>query len=237
MIAYVKAELAAGKSPAAVGQALLAAGWPPADVEQALLVNGGNTAPLPVPPPPPPAGMAGGWSIGRGNAGYGARYRTVRQMTPGQMVAMGAAFFVIGGLIAFFGARSYLNTQSLLKNGQRLEGAVIRLDEKIETDTNGTSRTYRPVVQYKLADGTVREYASNLWRSSSPFGVGQKVNMIYDPKSGQAMIDTPGEIFVSSYMMLGVGGIFALAGLAVILTSRRRIGIVSTTTTLAPPLS
>ncbi len=221
MIAYVKAELSSGKSPAEVRQALLGAGWPPADVEQALSLSLG---PAPVsaayPPPPPPGAAAGGW--GFGSRGFGYRSRTVKQMTPGQSLAFGLLFAVVGAAMAYFGFRSYASARSLAENGLRADGTVIRLEEKVKHDEDGTSRTYRPIVEYSLPDGAKKQYASDLWRNPSPFREGQAVKMIYDPATGRAAIDTGGELFGTSYILLGMGAVFFLVGAAVAAASRRR---------------
>lgn len=234
MIDYVRAELASGKSPDDVRRALSNAGWPPGDAEQALsLALGQTVGSATTPPPPPPGASAGGWAIGSGGRSYRRRITTVRQMTPAQMLIMGMIFALIGGLLVFFGFRSYFAAAALAKNGVKTEGVVIRIEEKIETDDDGTSRTYRPIVEY-TRDGVKREYASNLWRNPSPFSEGQKVPMIYDPVGGKAAIATGGEIYGPSYLMLGIGAVFFLAGLAAAVGSRKRSAAIAATDRTPP---
>ncbi len=224
MIAYVKAELASGKSPAEVRQALLSAGWPPGDVEQALTLSlGGSLASsFPTAPPPPPGAPAGGWSIGPGGARFGFRSRR-KPLGRVQTALLGVVFMAAGGLVAYLGLQSYFSTEDLLKNGTRTDGAVLRIEEKVTHDSEGTHRTYRPVIGYETGSGAKIEFSTRMSTSANSYRVGQKVGVIYDPAApAEAVIDSPGEIYGSSAMPFGLGVIFVIAGAFVVVSALRR---------------
>jgi len=80
--------------------------------------------------------------------------------------------------------------------------AVVLAGEVIATPKLGSSqRTGMPIVQYVAPSGEKREHKYNAPLAGSEFEVGEKVKVLYDPRSGTTRLDDWGELYLVSSLI------------------------------------
>lgn len=75
-----------------------------------------------------------------------------------------------------------------------------------------------PTVSFMTLDGTLGEYHSSTCSNPPSFNIGERVALYYDPQSpGRARIDSFGQNWLGSLIVGGIGSVFLLIGLALVL--------------------
>lgn len=152
-----------------------------------------------------------------------ARIRSGRRgfRNPFAGIVGGPVMAIIGGAMVFFGWRSYNTTKNFMDRAERASGTVVEVVARSGTDSNGNPTTYYyPVVEFRTASGqSVRQQAAT---GSNPpsHRVGETVEMVYDPSDPQgARINDFTSIWLLPAVLLGIGAIFALAGVGAFFNS------------------
>ncbi len=131
---------------------------------------------------------------------------TIVRFVPYAVIALGL-FFITIGVVDLAGTLKF----RLSANTAMAE--IIRIDvEKVQAEEDHrTIDTYRPVVQYTDAGGTVRQATSPIASQQYAFDPGDEVQIYYDPHA-------PGDIriagFISSFLfplVLTIMGLFTIA--------------------------
>ncbi|MEL7446060.1 MAG: DUF3592 domain-containing protein [Pseudomonadota bacterium] len=133
----------------------------------------------------------------------------------GKVLGTGIVFAVFGLLFAGIGFWLYSQDQELAETGLRANGTVIELDRY--TDGDGDTM-YRPLIEFRDADGTIQQVQSKVSSSSPSFARGEQVSVIYDPgdPSG-AIIDTFMQRFFLPLIFGGMGVFFAVIGIGLVI--------------------
>jgi hypothetical protein len=136
-------------------------------------------------------------------------------------IVAGPIFSIIGVVMAFFGWRDYAATRTFLAGAEHANGSVVELVQRTSTDSDGNTNTYYyPVVEFTTAGGQAVRYQSSTGSSRTSQQVGDVVDMVYAPENPQnARINTFMDIWFLPAMLLGMGVIFALAGVAAFFNS------------------
>ncbi|TBU85601.1 DUF3592 domain-containing protein [Phytopseudomonas dryadis] len=92
-----------------------------------------------------------------------------------------------------------------------------------------------PTVSFVTQDGTLGEYHSNTCSHPPAFAIGERVALYYDPQDPQrAHIDSFGQNWAGSLIVGGIGLVFLLIGLAIVLPplfgKRRSVQLLATGT-------
>lgn len=134
---------------------------------------------------------------------------------------MGRVVFWIGGIFAAVGlvfaigaAIVFLKDRSFAANGVRAPGTVI---EMIGSRDSDDGYTYKPVVEFRDADGQPHVFSSSVSSSPPQYSTGEAVTVIYAPGSpDRAIIDS----FVDRYLMPlifgGLGTLFTIIGFGIL---------------------
>jgi hypothetical protein len=88
-----------------------------------------------------------------------------------------------------------------------LQGKVTEIRSSLSDDAFVTS----PTVQYTLPTGEVRRYKSRFSSSISSYATGDRIDVLWDPKSDKVRLDSFGELYFSAVFLLLVA-IFVLFG-------------------------
>ncbi len=124
------------------------------------------------------------------------------------------AFAMVGlGMLigAFF---LYENTQNFLENALTAEGTVIELVRSKSSD----STTYRPVVEFETQGGSRVEFTSSSGSNPPSYSEGEIVEVLYQESAPeQAKINSFFSLWGASTILGGMGSVFFLAGLSIIL--------------------
>lgn len=102
-------------------------------------------------------------------------------------------------------------TQKLIYKSHRANGTVIDLKHQ----AGEGSGTYSPVVRFTALDGREIEFVER-WSQSPPrFQIGDEVLVLYNPQNFQKarVFTTNREMYYSTWLFLGLGGVFLLCGL------------------------
>lgn len=117
-------------------------------------------------------------------------------------------FAVVGFLMLSAGGYFYLSGQSQEKNGIVTTGQII--DLKVDHSDNGT--TYCPVIRFTAGQDDF-VFSSSYCSSGFENSAGDAIDVIYQPGNpDNAVIHSFSGMYGGAVVLLGMGGVFALAG-------------------------
>ena len=121
------------------------------------------------------------------------------------------SLFIIAGLGTVFGSfLSFNHTQEFIKTASTVEGTVIEIRQKISKK----SITYFPVFKYQTHQGKIVHIESSVGTNPPNYGVGAKVNVIYDPNDpNQAEINSFWSVWLLTVVFGALGSLFTGIGL------------------------
>ncbi|MBQ9279741.1 MAG: DUF3592 domain-containing protein [Clostridia bacterium] len=114
-------------------------------------------------------------------------------------IIVGAVFLALGIFM--------LNQSNALKERctEEASGTVVQMVEEISSDPDSTDYTYYPVVEYQAGDQTVSK-KSSIGSNPSPYQVGDKVEVLYNPDEVEEFIivgEDTGKIFQIIFIVIG----------------------------------
>lgn len=125
---------------------------------------------------------------------------------------LGKLFFVAGMLMIFGAWWIARDTLNLLRTGVKTPGVVVELIEKRDSDGDST---YAPLVEVQSREYGTFRFKSNMSSNPPSFSVGEKVEVIVDPKDiKRVVINSFGQKWFLPASMTFMGSIFALVGLS-----------------------
>jgi hypothetical protein len=120
--------------------------------------------------------------------------------------AMGGVFILVGSLIAIAGAIWLGRTTLFAMNSVKAPGIVLEMDRG---SSNDGGSVYYPIYQFTDSSGVTHTQKTPTGSSSYSFEPGEKVTILYDPKSPKiSNIDSFGEIWLTPILITGFGLIF-----------------------------
>ncbi|HVR96371.1 MAG TPA: DUF3592 domain-containing protein [Thermoanaerobaculia bacterium] len=132
---------------------------------------------------------------------------------------IGLCLILIGGYVA-------LRTQRFLGNAVSAEGTVVELVRSVSSRSgrrSGSSKTYRPVVQFTTADGRPIEMVSSVGSNPPAYSVGERVGVWYDPtRPEDAKLAGFLSLWFLPLLFTGIGAVFASIGLGIALAARAK---------------
>lgn len=126
--------------------------------------------------------------------------------------------FIFLGIGMLIGA-GYLiqNTQQFMKIAQQTQGVVVDLQMSSTSGSNGTSYSYYPIVEFKAFDQSKIKFKSNFGTNPPMYHRGEWVEVLYDPDNPhRAKIHSYFGIWFPCYILVFVGGVFALVGISIL---------------------
>lgn len=127
----------------------------------------------------------------------------------------GSLFFAIGSGLTY-------RQRTLEKQGIEAQGVVVGLQENYDSDGSA----FRPVVQFKTANGQSVEFVSSYSSSPPAYDVGEPVIVVYPPEEPlNAIIKGDGQLL--HIILMTVGGIFAAVGSYLIYSILRNAALYS----------
>lgn len=144
----------------------------------------------------------------------GAPRPPVRAQRP---VLVGLIFAGVGAILAIIGFGFGYNSWSFTSGARKADGKVIRLVQT--TDRRGT--TSAPVIRYAV-DGQTFEVQSSVSSSPPAYSVGDHVAILYPPEHPhQGRLHSFTELWVAPLVLGGMGTLFFIIGVAVVLCRNR----------------
>lgn len=95
------------------------------------------------------------------------------------------AAICIGLLLVVWGLYVEYEAGAFVDKARKVDAIVVQVDSKLHDGR----RTYRPVFEIELADGSRKRFAGNIWRSPMPHGEGEAVDGWYSETSGEFRSD------------------------------------------------
>lgn len=131
----------------------------------------------------------------------------------GIFATLGVVFVVGAGLV-------YFKDRSFAESGTRAEGTVVEMIASRDSDGD---YTYKPMVQFRDAEGLSHVFTSSVSSSPPQYSTGEAVTVIYAPTSpDRAVIDSFVDRFLMPLIFGGVGTVFAAIGFGLLLARLRR---------------
>ncbi len=134
---------------------------------------------------------------------------------------MSAPILVIIGLVLLFIAGNVIkNRIDFLNSSSIADGKVVEIIQGKSSDGNAT---YRPKISFVDQTGQEITFVSELTSNVFTYGIGEEVSVLYDKHNPQsAKINTFIQIWFAALIPLVIGLISFLAGLTVLISSKRR---------------
>ena len=139
---------------------------------------------------------------------------------------MGRVLVWIGGVFAALGVAflagagwSYLADRSFAAAGAHAQGTVIEMVGGRDSDGD---YSYKPVVEFRDADGRRHVFTSNVSSSPPQHAAGERVQVIYAPATpDEAVIDSFLDRFLLPLILGGLGTVFAAIGFGLLFARLR----------------
>jgi len=111
-----------------------------------------------------------------------------------------------------FGVGFAVQNWSFLHRAASADGTIT--DVVLVHDYQDQSDTYRPVFTFKTSDGITHRVQSESGSSPSSYQVGQRVNVVFDPKApDDAKINSIGQLWTFPLVFVGIGATAICCGL------------------------
>ncbi len=126
---------------------------------------------------------------------------------------VGRISVIIGFCLMLAGGYTYLQARNFITSAVRAQGTVVQLVER----SGGKGRTFCPVFSFVDTAGKEHKIYSN-WGSKPPrFNVGEKVTVLYNPRSPEdARLDTFFELWGLPTILSIIGAVHTGAWLLVL---------------------
>ena len=124
----------------------------------------------------------------------------------------GIIFAIIGIVMVVIAFVLSNNEQQFIRTATHVTGTVTQLLTSTDSKNNSS---YKPVVQFTTTDGQEITYTSNISSNPSPYSIGQKVDIYYDPANPHSVV-IAGQTGLIYLIVGGMGGLFALIGVATV---------------------
>jgi hypothetical protein len=136
------------------------------------------------------------------------------------LVWIGGIFAALGVVFVIGAGWSFLADRNFAAAGARAQGTVIEMIGSRDSDGD---YSYKPVVEFRDAEGRRHEFTSNVSSSPPQHSTGESVEVIYDPASpNRAVIDSFLDRFLLPLIFGGLGTVFAAIGFGVLFARLRR---------------
>ena len=123
----------------------------------------------------------------------------------------GILLSTVGIAFLAFAIFAFLSDRDLDQNGLRAEGSVIALEARDDSDAEAR---YAPVITWTDESQEQHQFTASVASSPPQFTPGDRVTVIYDPKSpSAAKIDTPTQRYLLPFLFGGMGFVFAFLGM------------------------
>lgn len=123
--------------------------------------------------------------------------------------------FTVVGLGLLVGAYYlFASTQEFVKNASTSDGTVVEVVRSRSSD----SVTYRPVVEFKIKDGSIIEFTSSTGSNPPSYSKGEIVEVLYlESHPEEAAINGFFSLWGGSVIVAGLGAVFFLVGSMILL--------------------
>lgn len=114
---------------------------------------------------------------------------------------------IVGIIFLALGIFIYTKNQNLIKNcTMETKATVVDMKQEISTDSDSSSYTYYPIIEYKVGEDTIRATMDS--GSSRPaYNIDEKITILYNPQKTKEFIvkgEKTSSIFSIVFMVLGL---------------------------------
>lgn len=132
-------------------------------------------------------------------------------------------FGIIGALILCGAAFLSFKTVNFVNNATKADGVIIKLEQRISRDSDGTSYSYYPVFAFIDHVGEKHVIYSNTGTNPPAYRVNEKVEVLYSANNSKdAQINTFTSLWLLPLFLSVFGAIFFLIGLIPLLIFRKK---------------
>lgn len=125
------------------------------------------------------------------------------------------AFFTIGFMLILVSVSKFWSTQTLLAEGAYTIATVVDLHEHeyYDRDTRRHRRSYKPLFEYTVESGEVKQHLSDMSSNPPAYSIGDEVEIVYDPGSDEVRTLTYFGLWGVVAILFSVGlGFFSFGG-------------------------
>jgi hypothetical protein len=131
---------------------------------------------------------------------------------------IGAIFFLVSIVLLGAGGYTYQHTKKFVGNSAVAKGVVVDVVSRSSSSSSG--HTHVPVVRFKTGEGETITAHGSLGSDPPSYKKGQEVRVRYDPKDPHKIsIDTFFELWFLPLILLGMGAVFGMVGVPMLLAS------------------
>lgn len=114
---------------------------------------------------------------------------------------------IVGVVFLALGVFMYIRNNNLVKNCTvETEAIVVDMKQELNTDSDGSTYLYSPILEYKVGEDTIRVTMDK--SSSTPaYNIDEKLTILYNPNKVKEFIvkgEKSSSIFSIVFMALGV---------------------------------
>jgi len=125
------------------------------------------------------------------------------------------------GILYFLGWRWYTFTRNRITGMLPAEGRVVEIVPRTSTGSRRRDRTsFYPIIEFRTAEGQLIRFEGRSGSNPPSYRIGDAVRVRYNPQLPQdAYIDSWWELWSPVVIATGVGGMFALIGIVLVLNA------------------
>lgn len=139
------------------------------------------------------------------------------------MQLLGGVFGIAGIAAIATGSLTARKTKRFLARAQAARGTVVHLVLRSSSDAqDGTlSYAYHPVIRFTAQTGEAVEFEGGTGSNPPMYTLGQPIEVLYDPANPErAKIRAFSDLWLATTLCLGIGNIFTVTGLALVIFQR-----------------
>ena len=139
------------------------------------------------------------------------------------MQLLGGIFGLVGVISIAIGSFAARKTRRFLTRAKATRGTVVHLVMRSSTDSEdgSISYAYYPIIKFMAQTGEDIEFESSSGSNPPMYTVGQPVEILYDPQDPhRAKIHSFFDLWLATTLFLGVGGVFTVVGLGLLVLRR-----------------
>jgi hypothetical protein len=107
-------------------------------------------------------------------------------------------------------------------NALRLPAQVVSIERKTQRLSDFDETLYSPRVRFTRPDGLEVVFVSNVWTPTVRHLEGQPIQVLLDPRTGQAVVDSKSSLHGAFMIVGGVGALLLLFGISRVIPRLRR---------------
>lgn len=143
---------------------------------------------------------------------------------PGTGQSLAGWWLLAGGLVLLALAWTQRDRIEMPSTALRLPATVVIVEKKTQRVSDFDETLYSPRIRFTRPDGKEVVFVSDVWTQTIRHLEGQPLHVLFDPRTGQAIVDSRESIYGAIVLLAGSGLLLAGVGVSrLVPRSRARI--------------